>query len=144
MSDPFTTEAFSLLGVGIFVIALRSYARITSVGFRGLQFDDYLMCVAAVRIADPLVLVFANPVAGHILPRDGSSIHRRRMVPRSRKQWHDRRTAKDTRSRVARALASSGWVEDAAGRLESLHASAVDPEVVHVSLLLKADVSNAT
>lgn len=101
MSDPFTTEAFTLLGVGIFVIALRSYSRITSVGFRGLQFDDYLMCVAAVRVAGPMILVFANPVAGHILPRDGSSIHRRRMVPRSRKQWHDRRTAKDTRSRVA-------------------------------------------
>ncbi|KAG9202171.1 hypothetical protein G6514_004608 [Epicoccum nigrum] len=48
MSDSFTTEAFTLLGVGIFVIALRSYARVTSVGFGGLQFDDYLMCVAAV------------------------------------------------------------------------------------------------
>jgi hypothetical protein len=68
MSDSFTTEAFTLLGVGIFVIALRSYARVTSVGFGGLQFDDYLMCVAAVRVVDPLVLIFANPAAGHILP----------------------------------------------------------------------------
>jgi hypothetical protein len=62
MSDPFTTEAFSLLGVGIFVIALRSYARVTSVGFRGLQFDDYLMCVAAVRTINSLVWSLLNPL----------------------------------------------------------------------------------
>jgi hypothetical protein len=62
MSDPFTTEAFSLLGVGIFVIALRSYARVTSVGFRGLQFDDYLMCVAAVRTINPLVWYLLTPL----------------------------------------------------------------------------------
>lgn len=46
----FTTEAFTLLGVGIAVIALRIVARATAVGFKGFQFDDYLMCVAAVGI----------------------------------------------------------------------------------------------
>lgn len=48
MGDSFTTEAFSLLGVGIAVIALRIVARATAVGIKGFQFDDYLMCVAAV------------------------------------------------------------------------------------------------
>ncbi|KAB2576770.1 hypothetical protein DBV05_g4570 [Lasiodiplodia theobromae] len=48
MASSFTTEAFSLLSVGIVAIALRIIARTTSVGVRDLQFDDYLMCGAAV------------------------------------------------------------------------------------------------
>lgn len=50
MGDSFMTEAFTLLGMGVAVIALRIIARATAVGIKGLQFDDYLMCVAAVRI----------------------------------------------------------------------------------------------
>ena len=49
MGDSFTTEAFTLLGVGVAVIALRVVARATAVGFKHFQFDDYLMCAAAVR-----------------------------------------------------------------------------------------------
>ena len=45
----FTTEAFSLLSVGLFVIGLRTTARVSLVGFKGLRVDDYLMLVAAVR-----------------------------------------------------------------------------------------------
>ncbi|KAJ4412784.1 hypothetical protein N0V91_000546 [Didymella pomorum] len=48
MGDSFTTEAFTLLGVGVAVIALRIIARATAVGFKHFQFDDYLMCAAAV------------------------------------------------------------------------------------------------
>lgn len=66
MADAFTTEAYALLGVGIAVIALRVYARITVVGIKKFQFDDYLMCVAAVSITPFLALVSANPVAGYI------------------------------------------------------------------------------
>ncbi|KAJ4984890.1 hypothetical protein SVAN01_09584 [Stagonosporopsis vannaccii] len=51
MGDSFTTEAFTLLGVGIAVIALRVVARATAVGLKGFQFDDYLMCVAAIIYA---------------------------------------------------------------------------------------------
>jgi hypothetical protein len=46
--DAFAHEAFSLLGVGLFVIGLRLYVRISSEGFKGLRADDYLMVVAAV------------------------------------------------------------------------------------------------
>ena len=55
MGDSFTTEAFTLLGVGIAVIALRIVARATAVGIRGFQFDDYLMCVAAVSTIIPFL-----------------------------------------------------------------------------------------
>lgn len=48
MASSFTTEAFSLLSLGIVAITLRIIARTMSVGVRDLQFDDYLMCGAAV------------------------------------------------------------------------------------------------
>ncbi|KAK4169641.1 hypothetical protein QBC43DRAFT_37082 [Cladorrhinum sp. PSN259] len=44
----FVTEAFALLGVGLLIIGLRLYVRISTVGFRCLQPDDYLMALAAV------------------------------------------------------------------------------------------------
>lgn len=53
MASSFATEAFTLLGIGIVVITLRVVARATSVGVRSFQFDDYLMCVAAVRATSP-------------------------------------------------------------------------------------------
>lgn len=55
MGDSFTTEAFTLLGVGIAVIALRIFARANAVGIKAFQFDDYLMCVAAVSTILPLL-----------------------------------------------------------------------------------------
>jgi hypothetical protein len=51
--DEFTHEAFTLLGVGLLFIGLRSYVRITTVGWKGLQADDYLMWVAAVSACAP-------------------------------------------------------------------------------------------
>lgn len=47
MSD-FTTEAFTLLAVGLVIIGARTYARCSQVGVRGLEPDDYLMVLAAV------------------------------------------------------------------------------------------------
>ncbi len=53
MADAFTTEAFTLLGVGVTVVALRTYARITAVGIRKFQADDYLMLFATVSFLAP-------------------------------------------------------------------------------------------
>ena len=50
MANAFTTEAFTLLGVGVSIVALRLVARTKLVGVRGLQMDDYLMCFATVRL----------------------------------------------------------------------------------------------
>lgn len=46
--DNFSTEAFTLLGVGLLVIGLRIYMRLRTVGIAGFQADDYLMLLAAV------------------------------------------------------------------------------------------------
>lgn len=47
-ANAFITEAFALLGVALLLIALRTYARASTVGFRRFQLDDYMMLVAAV------------------------------------------------------------------------------------------------
>jgi hypothetical protein len=44
----FNVEAFTLLGVALLITGLRLYVRISSVGFKGLWADDYLVLVAAV------------------------------------------------------------------------------------------------
>ena len=43
------TEEFTLLGIALGVIILTTHCRLTTVGIRSLQADDYLMIVAAVR-----------------------------------------------------------------------------------------------
>lgn len=48
----FTIEAWTLLTVGILFTMLRTYARVRSVGFKGLQADDYLVWVGAVSTSD--------------------------------------------------------------------------------------------
>jgi hypothetical protein len=44
----FNTEAFTLLGVAIAIIGLRTSARWIMVGPKSFQADDYLMLVACV------------------------------------------------------------------------------------------------
>ena len=48
MADNFVTEAFTLLALAIVTIIVRMIARITTVGFRNFQLDDYLMPLAGV------------------------------------------------------------------------------------------------
>lgn len=47
----FNTEAFTLLAIAILVTGLRTYCRISSVGFKNLWADDYLAVLAIVRFA---------------------------------------------------------------------------------------------
>jgi hypothetical protein len=47
-SNPFITEAFTLLGVALASVALRTYARASAVGISRFQLDDYMMLLAAV------------------------------------------------------------------------------------------------
>jgi len=44
-----TIEGFTLYGIAVIFTMLRTYARLSSVGIKGLQGDDYLAWVAVVR-----------------------------------------------------------------------------------------------
>jgi hypothetical protein len=47
-AEQFNIEAFTLLGVGLFITILRTYTRMSTVGWRRLDVDDYLIWFAAV------------------------------------------------------------------------------------------------
>jgi hypothetical protein len=47
-AEQFNIEAFTLLGVGLFITILRTYTRVSTVGWRRLEVDDYLIWFAAV------------------------------------------------------------------------------------------------
>lgn len=49
--NPYHTEAWADYSVGVASILLRLYARLKSVGLRGLQADDYFILAALVRIS---------------------------------------------------------------------------------------------
>lgn len=49
MDPNFDAEAFTLLGVGLGVIAFRFGSRLVTLGLRNLKPDDYLMLLVAVR-----------------------------------------------------------------------------------------------
>ena len=46
--DSFIKEAFTLLAIGVTIVALRTYARWSLVGVRNFMLDDYLMILAVV------------------------------------------------------------------------------------------------
>ena len=48
MADDFSVEAFTLLSLAIVVIAIRTAARVSMVGVRHFQLDDYFMLLAGV------------------------------------------------------------------------------------------------
>ncbi|TDZ28980.1 hypothetical protein C8035_v007300 [Colletotrichum spinosum] len=58
MSD-FNTEAFTLLGVALCFIFLRTYARVSAVGVKHLQADDYLMLVVACTYSAETALAYS-------------------------------------------------------------------------------------
>ena len=48
VAHQFNIEAFTLLGIGLTITILRTYVRVSSVGVKRLQVDDYLVWFAAV------------------------------------------------------------------------------------------------
>lgn len=88
MSD-FTTEAFTLLGIGLGVIGFRTYARFHVAGLKGLEADDYLMMLAAVgRFRSPSEYDLLTCL-GRVLGRDGPRLFSRSILAWPRQQWYD-------------------------------------------------------
>ena len=54
MSENFNAEYFSLLGISLVVISIRTVSRMSFLGIRRLQLDDYLMVLAGVGISTVL------------------------------------------------------------------------------------------
>ncbi|CAI0642365.1 unnamed protein product [Colletotrichum noveboracense] len=80
MSDDFATEAFALLGVGLGVIALRTYARISAVGVRHLQADDYLMLLVACTYSAETALAYSVGAYWQGLANNGMTDEQRRNL----------------------------------------------------------------
>ncbi|KAM0720863.1 hypothetical protein Q7P37_003148 [Cladosporium fusiforme] len=70
-AEQFTREAFTLLGVGLLITILRTYARIRAVGIKRLQVDDYLIWFAATCYAAETALAYNVGHAAHGLANNG-------------------------------------------------------------------------
>ena len=91
--DAFVQEAFTLLGIGLFVIGLRFYVRISSCGIKHLHVDDYLMIVAAASTpesTDALELLLTGHTGG-LCRRNVPCLLGRGILERACQQCHDRR-----------------------------------------------------
>lgn len=94
--DAFVREAFALLGIGLFVIGLRLYVRISSSGFTRLHADDYLMVVAAAStpVRHELASTLLTLHSGGLLRRDLPRLLGRVVLERACQQRHDGRAAR--------------------------------------------------
>ncbi|EQL01350.1 hypothetical protein G6O67_005275 [Ophiocordyceps sinensis] len=73
----FTTEAWTLLAIGVLITSLRTYARARAVGFKGLQADDYLVWVAAFLYVAETILAFCVGHVAHGLANNGMTDEQR-------------------------------------------------------------------
>ncbi|KAL8350212.1 hypothetical protein RB598_005512 [Gaeumannomyces tritici] len=84
----FVIENWTLLGIGLSVIALRLYARISAVGITKLQADDYLMVAAAVVYSGESYLAYSVGAFWRGLANNGMTDEQRAaLVPESEEWW---------------------------------------------------------
>ncbi|OHE92160.1 hypothetical protein CORC01_12563 [Colletotrichum orchidophilum] len=76
----FSTEAFTLLGVAIAVIFLRTYARINAVGFKHLQADDYLMLLIVITYSAETALAYSVGALWKGLANNGMTDEERKSL----------------------------------------------------------------
>ncbi|KAM0431018.1 hypothetical protein ACHAPT_005655 [Fusarium lateritium] len=85
--DSFTTEAFTLLGIGLGFIFLRTYARVSAVGFQRLEADDYLMVVAAIAYSIETALAYSVGAYWHGLANNGMTDEQRKALDPSSEEY---------------------------------------------------------
>ncbi|KAK1749791.1 hypothetical protein QBC47DRAFT_129792 [Echria macrotheca] len=85
--NAFVTEAFTLLGIGLLFIGLRSYVRISTVGWKGLQADDYLMWVAAIAYSAETALAYSVGAYWRGLANNGMTDEQRALLDPSSEEY---------------------------------------------------------
>ncbi|KAH7144428.1 hypothetical protein B0J13DRAFT_44449 [Dactylonectria estremocensis] len=76
----FTTEAFTLLGIGLGILGLRVFARIHAVGVRRLELDDYFMFLAAFLYSAETALAYSVGAYWHGLANNAMTAAERELL----------------------------------------------------------------
>ncbi|KAI6091284.1 hypothetical protein F4821DRAFT_281210 [Hypoxylon rubiginosum] len=82
--------SFILLGIGLAIIALRMYMRITIFGWRGLMVDDYLMLLVVAPYSAVTVLVYLSIVECNGLANDRMTPEERGSLIPGSEEWLSR------------------------------------------------------
>jgi len=90
MASEFNTEAFTLLGVGVFVVAIRTASRLSIAGFKGLWLDDYLMLFATVVYGLETGTAYAVGAWWHGLANNGMTDEQRRTLDPNSQEYEFR------------------------------------------------------
>ncbi|KAI5801656.1 hypothetical protein DFH27DRAFT_482147 [Peziza echinospora] len=88
--EAFITEAFTLLGVAITTIGLRTYSRGSSVGWRHLAVDDYLMIAAGIVYGLESGAAYSVGAIFHGLANNGMTDEQRIDIIRGSEEWNMR------------------------------------------------------
>ncbi|TPX07712.1 uncharacterized protein E0L32_010608 [Thyridium curvatum] len=100
-ATPFATEAFTLLGVGICVVALRTYSRIGQVGIRKFQPDDYLMLVAACIYTIETTMAYEVSVKWHGIANNAMTETQRAWLISAEDGWEYQSRVSGSKLQVA-------------------------------------------
>ncbi|KAH8686394.1 hypothetical protein BGZ61DRAFT_533936 [Ilyonectria robusta] len=110
----FTTEAFTLLGVGIAFIILRWIVRINAVGFRGLQADDFLMVLVVLSYSIETIQGYNVGALAHGLANNTMSDVERTLLDPNSDEYRWRVEGSKTQVRSWSAYACVLWCLKAA------------------------------
>ncbi|KAI1132504.1 hypothetical protein F5Y10DRAFT_209023 [Nemania abortiva] len=88
MLPPSAIEAWTYLAVGLVVTALRTYFRVSQVGIRKLQVDDYLVWVAAIFYIAETTAAYSVGAVAHGLANNGISDEARRSLSPDDPEYH--------------------------------------------------------
>jgi len=90
MASEFNTEAFTLLGMGVLVVAIRTASRLSIAGFKGLWLDDYVMLFATVVYGLETGTAYAVGAWWHGLANNGMTDEQRRTLDPNSQEYEFR------------------------------------------------------
>ncbi|KAI1610825.1 hypothetical protein EDD36DRAFT_466832 [Exophiala viscosa] len=90
MASTFDTEVFTLLGIGVFVVAVRTASRVATAGIKGLWADDYLMLFATVVYGLESGTAYAVGAWWHGLANNGMTNEERRTLDPNSQEYEFR------------------------------------------------------